>query len=113
MKLDWDTREGASTEATICIAETVRPLAAGVGAAFGGAIAAHHVVSNARYAMVLDVGTRWREVYPSAETDAMEARYVHRAVFHIENVPARRSLGTHQGCDGMGMCPSTSRPYVS
>ena len=94
---------------------------------FDDVVAADHRVSNSpqrellggtRYAMVvLDVEAPWRDVYPSAETDATEARLALRkligpsaAVKSFQRDGARE-LTT--AATDLGFCPSTSRPYVS
>ena len=94
---------------------------------FGDSITADHLFSTGeqsmgaageQYAMVvLDLGTRWRDCYPSAERDATQSRLALQSF-----IGPRTTVKTFQ-CDGarelykaavdLGICPTTSRPYVS
>ena len=94
---------------------------------FGEQVTADHLVSNrndslgvegSAYAVVIfDLGTRYLDCYPTADKGATEAR-----------LALQDYIGPHQAvksfqCDGakelykaaveLGLCPSTSRPYVS
>jgi len=67
--------------------------------------------------VVLDLGTRWRDCYPSAERDATQSRLALQCF-----IGPRTKVKTFQ-CDGarelyraavdLCVCPTTSRPYVS
>ena len=94
---------------------------------FGDSVTADHLFSTGekstgtageQYAMVvLDLGTRWRDCYPSAERDATQSRLALQSF-----IGPRTVVKTFQ-CDGakelykaavdLGICPNTSRPYVS
>ena len=90
-----------------------KPVGLGAPTALGDAVAADHRVSNSpqsealcgsRYeVVVLDVGTRWREVCPSAENDGAETR-PSASVKSLQRDGAREP--TMVAID-RGMCPST------
>ena len=67
--------------------------------------------------VALDLATRWRDCFPSAERDSTQSRVALQSF-----IGPRTTVKTFQ-CDGarelykaavdLGICPTTSRPYVS
>ena len=107
--------------------DATRPPGLGAPANFGDAITADHLFSTGelserssgeKYAMVvLDLATRWRDCFPSAERDSTQSRVALQSF-----IGPRTTVKTFQ-CDGarefykaavdLGICPTISRPYVS
>ena len=94
---------------------------------FGEQVTAYHLISNREYCqgvegsayavVVVDIGTRYLDCYPTADKGATEAR------LSLQDFIGPRQTVSSCQCDGakelykaavdLGLCPSTSRPYVS